>query len=351
VPVLYSPVPLEPLQPLLALALGLSLHQRGKSHPADRSLQIRCSGFENSEDGRCLNCTRFSQECIFTPVSAQTQAFVPAHTVYGRGVPPGGPPPALYGAYGQPLPPGTPTHYAPPPQGSQPQYAQPGAPHYPSTTAGYAPPPNPYGQPQPVAQAGTPTQPNPPVGSPQYDDRSRDPNSRKRPTNEPHTPTLPPPNPAAQAQQRGQPVDGDPHQYKYPDPTHAAVSPASSNASYHSGQQSAPQQPYYSTTASAAPRRSSPQSTYSSYDASRASSSPRTGGAPSTPSTSTYAYSSGDNALRPPPQTLPIRQEGRTPPPSRNQPEPRSAGMSISNLVSADHHRSAADSDMLNRLR
>ncbi|KAL6710882.1 hypothetical protein ACN47E_007939 [Coniothyrium glycines] len=66
-----------------------------------RRRKIRCSGFEATEDGRCSNCMRFNQDCIFTPVSAQTQAFVPAHTVW-RGV---GQPPPMYGAYGQPLPP------------------------------------------------------------------------------------------------------------------------------------------------------------------------------------------------------------------------------------------------------
>lgn len=66
-----------------------------------RRRKIRCSGFESTEDGRCSNCMRFNQDCIFTPVSAQTQAFVPAHTVW-RGV---GQPPPMYGAYGQPLPP------------------------------------------------------------------------------------------------------------------------------------------------------------------------------------------------------------------------------------------------------
>lgn len=38
-----------------------------------RRRKIRCSGFDQSEDGRCTNCQRFSQECVFTPVSAQTQ--------------------------------------------------------------------------------------------------------------------------------------------------------------------------------------------------------------------------------------------------------------------------------------
>ncbi|KAK6533254.1 hypothetical protein TWF694_002208 [Orbilia ellipsospora] len=76
-----------------------------------RRRKIRCSGFDSSADGRCGNCVRFNQECVFTPVSSQAQAFVPAHTQYphlkqGFIPPRGGParPPQLYGSYGQPLP-------------------------------------------------------------------------------------------------------------------------------------------------------------------------------------------------------------------------------------------------------
>ncbi|PKX96109.1 uncharacterized protein P174DRAFT_459575 [Aspergillus novofumigatus IBT 16806] len=47
-----------------------------------RRRKIRCSGFESSQDGRCSNCIRFNQECMFTPVSSQAQAFVPAHAAY-----------------------------------------------------------------------------------------------------------------------------------------------------------------------------------------------------------------------------------------------------------------------------
>ncbi|EGE84191.2 C6 zinc finger domain-containing protein [Blastomyces dermatitidis ATCC 18188] len=76
-----------------------------------RRRKIRCSGFESSQDGRCSNCVRFNQECMFTPVSSQAQAFVPAQAVYNhfRGTAPRGGPRAdaipLYGAHGQPLPP------------------------------------------------------------------------------------------------------------------------------------------------------------------------------------------------------------------------------------------------------
>ncbi|PWY90518.1 hypothetical protein BO94DRAFT_27741 [Aspergillus sclerotioniger CBS 115572] len=89
-----------------------------------RRRKIRCSGFESSQDGRCSNCIRFNQECMFTPVSSQAQAFVPAHAAYphlrnaqnqGRA---GAPGVMLYGAHGQPLPPQQqPEGTLPPPQG------------------------------------------------------------------------------------------------------------------------------------------------------------------------------------------------------------------------------------------
>lgn len=96
---------------------------------ANDTQQIRCSGFESSSDGRCTNCVRFNQECMFTPVSSQAQAFVPAHAAYphlrNAGPGPRGGPMTLYGAHGQPLPPhqqqqGEST--LPPPQGMYPHY-------------------------------------------------------------------------------------------------------------------------------------------------------------------------------------------------------------------------------------
>ncbi|KAI1004390.1 hypothetical protein K3495_g3826 [Podosphaera aphanis] len=78
-----------------------------------RRRKIRCSGFDQNPEGRCINCQRFQQECIFTPVSSQAQAFVPAHAVYPamRNIGPDGRPrllypqgAPLYGAHGQPLP-------------------------------------------------------------------------------------------------------------------------------------------------------------------------------------------------------------------------------------------------------
>ncbi|KAJ5180044.1 hypothetical protein N7492_003254 [Penicillium capsulatum] len=108
-----------------------------------RRRKIRCSGFESSQDGRCSNCIRFNQECMFTPVSSQAQAFVPAHAAYPHlrnapGGAPGGPPRpgvTLYGAHGQPLPaqhqPGA--EALPPPPGMHGHYggAPPLAPHMP----------------------------------------------------------------------------------------------------------------------------------------------------------------------------------------------------------------------------
>lgn len=77
-------------------------------------VQIRCSGYQNAPGGRCINCTRMNQECIFQPVSSSsTAAFVHVSAVPG-GITPGTP---LYGAYGQPLPGGG----GPSPQGAPPQ--------------------------------------------------------------------------------------------------------------------------------------------------------------------------------------------------------------------------------------
>lgn len=103
---------------------------------------------------------------------------------------------------------------------------------------------------------------------------------QKRSSDEPHTPTLPPPNPGAQAQVAR---DG---QYHYPDPTGLTApgaSPASSTASFNSTQPHA--QPYYAQHALDV-RHASPQSAYS-YDASRASSSPHLFVKPDAPALST----------------------------------------------------------------
>ncbi|CZT08130.1 hypothetical protein WAI453_002237 [Rhynchosporium graminicola] len=141
-----------------------------------RRRKIRCSGFDQNPEGRCSNCQRFQQECIFTPVSSQAQAFVPAHAVYpgmrNMGVGPDGRPrpmiypqgTQLFGAHGQPL-------GAIPPQ------------------------PSPYEYPAPSPTGS--------FGSFSEDRGSQPPHdqSRKRPQQDPHPSILPPPLPG----QPGQP--------------------------------------------------------------------------------------------------------------------------------------------------
>lgn len=67
-----------------------------------RKRKIRCSGYQSAPGGKCQNCARMNQECIFQPVSSSSStAFIPVSAVPG-GVPPGT---QLFGAYGQPLAP------------------------------------------------------------------------------------------------------------------------------------------------------------------------------------------------------------------------------------------------------
>ncbi|KAM3428096.1 hypothetical protein NHJ13734_008727 [Beauveria thailandica] len=104
-----------------------------------RKRKIRCSGYQSAPGGKCQNCARMNQECIFQPVSSSSStAFVPLSAVQG-GVPPGT---QLFGAYGQPLAPNSvpgghhypPHHGGPPPPGGA-YYGQPGQ----SPTEPYAP--------------------------------------------------------------------------------------------------------------------------------------------------------------------------------------------------------------------
>jgi len=288
--------------------------------------QIRCSGFEATDDGRCSNCMRFNQDCIFTPVSAQTQAFVPAHTVW-RGV---GQPPPMYGAYGQPLPPAT--HGDPYAQQSRQQQQQqsqqqPPPPNYLPSPTGPPGPPGPY--PAHSAQG--------PSAAP-YDDASRDQlNGRKRAHPEPHTPTLPPPRPGSASQLAHRGAGPDP---TYPEaPLTSAASPATSTTSYSSAPQ--PGQPYY---AQQPHRRASPQSAHS-YEAGRSSSSPHAQSSNTPAGSSYYPPPQTNGALHP----LPSRSDGPTPPPT-SQPSSRPS-MRINDLVSDNGHgRSSTDSNMLNML-
>lgn len=118
-----------------------------------RRRKIRCSGYQNSPGGKCTNCIKMNQECVFQPVSsAASTAFVPVSAL--QNIPPGT---QLYGSYGQPLPGGGGASYPPPGQYDQP---------LPSPTGSFA-------------------------GYP--DDRSDAGRRRQRPPEEDHAMRLPPP--------------------------------------------------------------------------------------------------------------------------------------------------------------
>ncbi|MCJ1475473.1 hypothetical protein MMC13_004136 [Lambiella insularis] len=304
-----------------------------------RRRKIRCHGFDSSPDGRCTNCIRFHQECIFTPVSSQAHAFVPAHTAYphlrntGRmpqhPYPPQGQP-LIYGAHGQPLGP------------------MPHDPNYPPPPPGYGPSPYPAA----MYEGGPPQPPHP-----------QDQVSRKRPRlDEPSIPVVSTPTQGSSShpypeQQRLSATTGGRRgsaggTFEYPDPPQLApVSPASSSTSYQS-QPYPPQktqQPYYPPQVPV--RRASPQSAYS-YEA-RASGSPHDG---SISSASGYAPYPG--GLHPPQVLPPTRESGRTPPPGQGQDGANSgngsrAGMSVRDMLSPGEGqggRTSADSDMLKAL-
>lgn len=123
-------------------------------------LQIRCSGYQSAPGGKCQNCARMNQECIFQPVSSSSStAFIPVSAVPG-GVPPGT---QLFGAYGQPLAPGT---VPPPPHAG---YPHPNAP----------PPPGAY-----YAPVQSPTESFSSYGDARTDDGSQLAGRRRRRTSE-----------------------------------------------------------------------------------------------------------------------------------------------------------------------
>ncbi|KAK8210375.1 hypothetical protein M8818_003545 [Zalaria obscura] len=336
--------------------------------PSQNPNQIRCSGFDQSTDGRCTNCTRFSQECIFTPVSAQTQAFVSA-TALNRYQNGGAlPPQQLYGAYGQPIHPqhhqadpyAQPPHqYPPPPNGQYPQGPYP-------QQQGPPPPGAPQQQPYPPQGEGQQSQAGSPVPPPMA--------GQKRPTEEPHTPTLPPPNPAAPQVHRSSTTDSG--HYSYPDPTSltpgtaTAHSPASSTASYHSAQP--PNQPYYNSNPPPQPRRQSPQGYPNPYDVARNSTSPHAGhvgvGAPFGGATSAPGSAHAPTSQGPPPQHQQQGQNGTARQgvrinelvgPHPGAKSPKEAAVKVEEGIKLEREamareeergRSAADSDMLNQL-
>ncbi|KAB8295096.1 hypothetical protein EYC80_007034 [Monilinia laxa] len=166
-----------------------------------RRRKIRCSGFNaDGSAGRCSNCERFKQDCIFTPVSSQ-QAFVPIQAVYAaNGGNTLGPNTQLYGAHGQPLPMNSSA------VGSNHMFQSPQSSFEPQL------PPHPQQLPQP------PHPPNlPSLSRSPYDQNttlpsptgSLDSQRHKRPTDEQHYGRLPPPAPGSSSTyQRGENMMG-----------------------------------------------------------------------------------------------------------------------------------------------
>ncbi|PTB70407.1 hypothetical protein BBK36DRAFT_1174165 [Trichoderma citrinoviride] len=111
-----------------------------------RKRKIRCSGHQNAPGGKCQNCARMNQECIFQPVSSSSStAFIPVSAVPG-GVPPGT---QLFGAYGQPLAPSAVPHPHPHPHPHHPQHHPQHPSHpYPPPAGPPHPPPGAYYHPQ-----------------------------------------------------------------------------------------------------------------------------------------------------------------------------------------------------------
>ncbi|KAI5464000.1 hypothetical protein BGZ63DRAFT_141442 [Mariannaea sp. PMI_226] len=166
-----------------------------------RKRKIRCSGYQSAPGGKCQNCARMNQECIFQPVSSSSStAFIPVSAVPG-GVPPGT---QLFGAYGQPLAPGTVPAHAhqappPPPPGGYPQHPQ-HPPQHPAAAAATVPPP-PASAPAPPAgyyppPVQSPTESFSSYGDPRNDD-SQVAGRRRRRTSEEQEEgyRLPPPRP------------------------------------------------------------------------------------------------------------------------------------------------------------
>ncbi|OCT54907.1 hypothetical protein CLCR_02924 [Cladophialophora carrionii] len=300
-----------------------------------RKRKIRCSGYDSSPDGRCQNCVRFNQQCLFHPVSSQA-AFVPANAVYGpnaaraplAGQPDGRlgqngqhyprdgeAPPMLYGAHGQPLGPAGPH--------GQPQYNYPPAPPH-----GYSPAPYPYA---PYPPAGQPYD-APGQGPPAHHDE-RVSLKRPPPDDDPHNENShasqsPHPNsrPRNSTYESRQNSSGSYNEYQDPN-SGAPTSPATSTMSY----QSFPPQPRYANGTQSQKGNNSPPSGLTPQSA--------------------QSFNS--------PHHGPNHDDGRTPPPN----QPGSAGSSANGRSGMKVHemlgdptrvppeqRGRNDNDMLNKL-
>ena len=280
---------------------------------------------------------------MFTPVSAQTQAFVPAQALYGRGArggatagAGGAPPQQLYGPYGNRLPPQH-EHYPPHPV-QQPGYS------LPNPTGPYQQPPQQPGAsyPYPPGPPHQPYEPGP------HQAHGPHPRGREEP---PNAPVVPPHQGSGQPQARPR-EDGNPAGYSYPDPSGYAAAQGGGHpnnghsASANSNYQQQPQ-PYYPNQSQA--RRHSPGSgSPYTYGPNRDSQSPH-GAQP-------YRYGSNPQAqqnYQPPPGQAPTSGGARTPPPL-SAGDRSKGGMSIHDMVSESGNgsgeRSAADSNMVSAL-
>ena len=290
--------------------------------------QIRCSGYDSSPDGRCQNCVRFNQQCLFHPVSSQA-AFVPASAVYGPNARApvagqdrsgengyarnGDQPPMLYGAHGQPL--------GPPGPSGQPQYSYP-----PGPPPGY---PQAYGYPP----AHYPPHGHPyehPGQAPPQDDRV----SLKRPPpdDDPHN--------------EDSHTSQSPHTYSKPrNSTHDSRANGGSSYGYADPSN---QTPTFPATSIMSHQSYAQQSFSNGAGPTTDNVSPSTSLTPN----STHSFNSPHNG--------PFRNDGKTPPPG-----PGSAGSSVNGrngmkvheMLGSPNHQGAHleqrgknDNDMLNKL-
>ncbi|KAF8540052.1 hypothetical protein BDD12DRAFT_881169 [Trichophaea hybrida] len=291
-----------------------------------RRRKIRCSGFETSPDGRCANCMRFNQECVFTPVSSQPgaiQAFVPAHPHLLAQQQQGGRSTQLYGAQGQPLPasfePSGVYHQLPPP------------PAHDSRVYGHPPPPPPppshlNGGPSYVNRddrSHGPPPPPPPAGHPQgsYGRRNSGDEYSSHYANQPPSPSSHLPAPGS-----------------YPNPSINGSSSTYSASNFGHGQ--------------------SPPTQLAAVSGSYYPSLPNPAGS-QRPDSPGSRRSSGEPSVSPqphatfhPPMVYPPRETSSGPSsPGGPIPSMQIAGLIDPQPPNPQHHqRSAADGDMLNRL-
>jgi hypothetical protein len=280
-------------------------------------------------DGKCNNCVRFSQDCIFAPVAANAGPhFVPVNQVYNMRE--GGPPVQLYGAYGQPIrqedaprypaiypPPG---QYGPPPPGYQPYPPHPGYSYPPPATqppAAHAPPAT---QQHVLPAPSAPAQHTPP--QPPRDEI----NGNKRKATSTLPPSLPPPNPALSST-LPRTLAPEPNGYhRYPEPT----------AWPNTGQPASPAgaSPYHTSTSySYNPPPLPAARSAAEYDAerNRASASPNTLGSAGASTTSVQPNTSYPVGSEVPNSAAPVSAVSGQPPPTN--PTSRSAN---------DYHRQLA---------